>query len=111
MFAFIQKILADQSTRELDQLASTDTKIEIYKTEWCSQCRTALFVLSKINATNIHVYDIELHREKGREMVQRTGRYTIPQIFVGDAHVGGTAQLLAAAKSGKLRSLLEVDQE
>lgn len=111
MIRFFQNLFAGRKTNYLAELPEVNTKIEIYKADWCSHCRTALRLLSKINATNIHIYDIEKQRDKGHEMVRRSGRYTIPQIFIGDEHVGGSDDLIKAATSGRLLGLLMADHD
>ena len=67
MIRFFQNLFAGRKTNYLAELPAVNTKIEIYKADWCSHCRTALRLLSKINATNIHIYDIEKQRDKGHE--------------------------------------------
>ena len=51
--------------------------------------------------------DLSGHRERRDEMIQRTnGRYTVPQIFIGSMHVGGSDELHALERAGKLDILL-----
>ena len=49
---------------------------------------------------------IDDHPEKREEMMQRTGRRTVPQIYIGEEHVGGCDDLFALDRAGKLESLL-----
>lgn len=52
--------------------------------------------------------EIDIHRQQGarQEMMQRANRHTVPQIFVGDTHVGGCDDLFALEHQGKLDALL-----
>lgn len=50
---------------------------------------------------------VDQHPELRREMMQRSGRHTVPQIWVGQTHVGGYTELLALERDGKLAALLQ----
>jgi glutaredoxin 3 len=80
--------------------------IEIYTSQWCGYCRAAKALLQRKNApfTEIGVGADDARRE---EMLSRSnGRYTVPQIFIGEIHVGGFDDLNALDKAGKLDQLL-----
>jgi glutaredoxin 3 len=80
--------------------------IEIYTSQWCGYCRAAKALLQRKNApfTEIDVGTDDARRE---EMLSRSnGRYTVPQIFIGETHVGGFDDLNALDKAGKLDQLL-----
>jgi glutaredoxin 3 len=62
-------------------------------------------LLSK-GVTNIEKVLIDINPEKRDEMMSRTGRRTVPQIYVGDVHVGGFDDLSALDKAGNLEPLL-----
>lgn len=82
------------------------SKVEIYTTPTCPYCHAAkaLFGDKGVGYEEITVLDPDL-REK---MTQRAhGRRTVPQIFVGDTHVGGYDDLAALERQGKLDPLLE----
>jgi glutaredoxin 3 len=82
-------------------------QIEIYTTPTCGFCHAAKRLLSTKGAA---FSEIDLAREPGRraEMVGRAnGRRTVPQIFVGDTHVGGCDDLFALERAGKLDPLLQ----
>ena len=49
---------------------------------------------------------VDLEPERRAEMIEKTGRRTVPQIYIGDAHVGGFDELAALEHAGKLDSLL-----
>jgi glutaredoxin 3 len=80
--------------------------VEIYTTRWCPYCLMAKALLNRkgIKYTEI---DLSGHRERLSEMIQRAnGRATVPQIFVGSVHVGGSDDLHALERTGKLDALL-----
>ena len=80
--------------------------IVVYATLLCPYCHRAKALLRKkgVNFTEI---DVGMDAEKRAEMTKRAhGRYTVPQIFVGDKHVGGCDELYALDDAGKLDSLL-----
>jgi glutaredoxin 3 len=81
------------------------TKIEIYTTPTCPYCHAAKALLNDKGAdyTEISVVDPELRAA----MTQRAhGRRTVPQIFIGDTHVGGYDDMAALDRQGKLDPLL-----
>ena len=83
------------------------TQIEIYTTPTCGFCHAAKRLLSTKGAA---FAEIDLAREPDRraEMVGRAnGRRTVPQIFVGETHVGGCDDLFALERAGKLDPLLQ----
>ncbi len=77
----------------------------MYSTGWCPYCDRARRLLSSKQVTFEEI-DVESAPEKRAEMQTRSGRRTVPQIFIGDQHVGGSDDLHALEKSGKLDSLL-----
>ena len=80
--------------------------VEIYTTRYCPFCHTAKALLAR---KGVHFTEINLSVETGRrgEMVARAnGRMTVPQIFIGDIHVGGSDELHALERAGKLDPLL-----
>jgi len=80
--------------------------VRMYSTDWCPYCRRAKALLKARGVASFE--DIDLDREPGRraDMIRETGRYTVPQIFIGDVHVGGCDDLVALDRSGALASLL-----
>ncbi len=80
-------------------------KILIYTAHRCGYCVMAKRLLDSKNATytELNVDEKEGLRE---EMMQKTKRRTVPQIYIGDFHVGGFDDLNALNKSGKLDPLL-----
>jgi glutaredoxin 3 len=80
-------------------------KVIMYATMWCGYCERArrLFRLKGIDFDEI---DVESSPEARREMLARSGRRSVPQIFIGDVHIGGSHDLLALEAAGKLDTLL-----
>jgi glutaredoxin 3 len=79
--------------------------ITLYVTGWCPYCDRAKGLLTgkKLVYQEINVDDDAKFRE---EMVERSGRRTVPQIFIGDTHVGGCDDLFALEGSGELDRLI-----
>ena len=79
---------------------------EIYFKDWCPYSQRALRLLDDkgVNYTAIDVTD-DVQRE--REMRERSGRTSVPQIFVGDRHIGGFDDLSALDEAGELDALFE----
>jgi len=81
------------------------SKVQIYTTNWCPYCNAAKALLDdkQVAYEEIDVTDPDLRAE----MMQRAhGRRTVPQIFIGDTHVGGYDDLSALDRRGKLDPLL-----
>jgi glutaredoxin 3 len=80
--------------------------IQIYTTPWCGYCRAAKTLLQRKGAAFTEI-DVGADEEKLQEMLARAnGRTTVPQIFIGDTHVGGSDDLHALERAGKLDALL-----
>ena len=85
---------------------TTQPKIIIYTTPWCPYCHTAKALLQRkgVNYEEIDVRDPSLRKL----MTQRAnGRYTVPQIFIGDTHVGGSDDMHDLDRRGRLDPLLQ----
>lgn len=81
-------------------------KVTMYTTDWCGYCRAAKRFLEDVKGVTVTEVDLT-HDERGRaELARRTGRTTVPQIFVGDVHVGGYTDLRALESEGRLDALL-----
>ncbi|HEX4151293.1 MAG TPA: glutaredoxin 3 [Steroidobacteraceae bacterium] len=78
----------------------------LYVAGWCPYCQRARGLLTKkgVEFAEIDVDDDAKQRE---EMIARSGRRTVPQIFVGDKHVGGCDDLFALDGRGELDRLLQ----
>jgi glutaredoxin 3 len=79
--------------------------VVMYTTSWCPYCERARRLLTAKNVSFSEI-DIESAAEKRAEMRNRSGRTSVPQIFIGDHHVGGSDDLHALDDAGKLDSLL-----
>ena len=78
----------------------------MYATGFCPFCLMAERLLRAKGVANIEKVRVDLEPARRDEMVQRTGRRTVPQIYVGDRHVGGYDDLAALDRAGGLDSLL-----
>lgn len=79
--------------------------VVIYTRPFCGYCSEALRLLRDKGA-DFQEIEAGFDPAKRSEMVQRSGRATFPQIFIGDAHVGGCDELLALERAGKLDPML-----
>jgi glutaredoxin 3 len=80
--------------------------VEIYTARYCPYCTAAKALLKSKGVAFIEI-DIGGNWEKRDEMIERAnGRATVPQIFVGNIHVGGSDDLRALERSGELDTLL-----
>lgn len=78
----------------------------MYTTAVCPYCVRAKQLLSARGVTAIEEVRVDLYPERRDEMMQRTGRRTVPQIYIGDTHVGGCDDLYALDSAGRLLPLL-----
>jgi glutaredoxin 3 len=78
----------------------------MYSTAVCPFCVRAEQLLMRKGVTDIEKVRVDLQPERREEMMQRTGRRTVPQIYIGDTHVGGCDELYELEHQGKLDSLL-----
>jgi len=81
-------------------------RIVVYSTDWCPFCTRARGLLERKGA-EFEVIDIDERPEARAEMMARSGRRTVPQIFIGDTHVGGCDDLYALDAAGGLDPLLK----
>lgn len=82
------------------------SKVLMYSTAVCPFCVRAEQLLTRKGVTDIDKVRVDLQPERREEMMQKTGRRTVPQIFIGDTHVGGCDDLYELERQGKLDSLL-----
>ena len=78
----------------------------MYSTGVCPFCQMAERLLRAKGVAEIEKVRVDLDPARRDEMTQRTGRRTVPQIYVGDRHVGGYDDLAALDRAGGLDSLL-----
>ena len=79
--------------------------IVMYTTNWCPYCERARRLLATKNVS-IDEIDVESAPGKRAEMQARSGRRTVPQIFIGEHHVGGSDDLAALEDTGRLDAML-----
>ena len=79
----------------------------MYTTAVCSYCTRAKLLLKARGVTEIEEVRIDLDPGRRDEMMNQTRRRTVPQIYIGDTHVGGFDDLSALDGAGKLRPLLD----
>jgi glutaredoxin 3 len=80
-------------------------KVTIYTRPFCGYCARALALLESKGA-DFEEIEAGMDPELRREMMDRSGRTTFPQIFVGEQHIGGCDDMLALDRAGKLDPLL-----
>jgi glutaredoxin 3 len=81
-------------------------KVLMYSTAVCPYCIRAEQLLSRKGVTQIEKIRVDLQPELRVAMIERTGRRTVPQIYIDDEHVGGYDDLAALDRAGKLTPLL-----
>jgi glutaredoxin 3 len=84
----------------------TQPAVTVYVSDWCPYCQRAKGLLAQKNVDfrEINVEDDAKLRE---EMMARSNRRTVPQIFIGDKHVGGCDDLFELDRSGELDRLIQ----
>jgi glutaredoxin 3 len=78
----------------------------MYTTASCPYCVQADRLLARKGVTDVEHVRVDLEPVRRVEMMQKTGRRTVPQIYIGDHHVGGFDDLAAMERAGKLDPLL-----
>lgn len=80
--------------------------VEIYTQPWCPYCERALALLDR---KGVEYREIKAPNgsEARQEATRRSGRSSVPQIFIGDKHIGGCDDLVALDRSGQLDPLLK----
>lgn len=81
--------------------------VKMYTTLVCPYCVRAKALLKQRGVEAIEEIRIDMDPVQRNEMMAITGRRTVPQIFIGDTHVGGCDDLVALDRSGQLQPLLE----
>ena len=85
---------------------SAKPRVLMYSTAVCPYCVRAEQLLRARGVDEIEKVRVDLDPERRTEMMEKTARRTVPQIFVGDTHVGGCDDLIALDQAGKLIPLL-----
>ncbi|MBX9896160.1 MULTISPECIES: glutaredoxin 3 [unclassified Nitrosomonas] len=81
-------------------------KIIMYTTGFCPYCKMAENLLRSRGVQEIEKIRIDLEPDQRGEMMNKTGRRTVPQIYIGDIHVGGYDDLTQLDRKGELAGLL-----
>jgi glutaredoxin 3 len=82
-------------------------KVKMYTTQVCPFCIRAKTLLLQRGVAQIEEVRVDLEPAQRLQMMQSTGRRTVPQIFIGDTHVGGCDDLIALDQRGGLLPLLQ----
>lgn len=78
----------------------------IYTSNHCPYCRMAEQLLARKPSVDLIKVAVDLDPQARERMIALTGRRTVPQIFIGDRHIGGYDDLAALDRSGQLAALL-----
>jgi glutaredoxin 3 len=81
-------------------------KVTMYSTAFCPYCIMAERLLSKKGVQEIEKIRVDLEPDRRQEMTEKTKRRTVPQIYIGETHVGGFDDLAALERTGDLDRLL-----
>ena len=84
--------------------------VTMYTTAVCPYCIRAKQLLQRRGVTDIQEIRIDVDTAQRDIMMQRTGRRTVPQIYIGQTHVGGCDDLMALDNQGKLIPLLQANE-
>ena len=85
-------------------------KVRMYCTAICPYCVSAERLLHNKGVTDIEKIRVDLQPELRQEMMAKTGRRSVPQIYIGTRHVGGYDDLEKLEHSGELNQLLELNK-
>lgn len=84
-------------------------KVVMYSTAVCPYCLRAEALLARKGVSEIEKIRVDIDPARRAEMMERTGRRTVPQIFIDERHVGGFDDLAALDQAGELDRLLQRD--
>lgn len=84
--------------------------VEMYSKSWCGYCAGAKALLDSKGVAYTDI-DVTTDHVKEREMIERSGGYTVPQIFIDGEHIGGADDLFALNKTGELDRHLQSDKK
>jgi glutaredoxin 3 len=82
-------------------------KVLMYLTAACPFCQSAERLLAQKGVQDVERVRVDLEPERRAEMMQKSGRRTVPQIWIGSRHIGGCDDLYALERQGGLDSLLK----
>ena len=81
-------------------------KVTLYTSALCSYCILAERFLLRKGVTDIEKVRVDLQPGRRQEMIERTRRRTVPQVFIGENHVGGFDDLMRLERAGELDRML-----
>jgi glutaredoxin 3 len=84
----------------------TQPVVTVYVSDWCPYCQRAKSLLTQKQVTFGEI-NVDENGQSREEMIARSNRRTVPQIFIGDKHVGGYDELYALDRSGELDRLIQ----
>ena len=87
-------------------MSGTLQRVKMYSTATCPYCIRAKALLRQRGVEQLDEIRVDERPGERRTMIELTGRYTVPQIFIGATHVGGCDDLYALEEDGKLDPLL-----
>jgi len=82
--------------------------VVMYSTATCPYCQAAQRLLEKKGVTDAQIVRVDLEPQRRLEMMKKSGRRTVPQIWIGERHVGGCDDLYALERQGLLDELLQL---
>ena len=82
-------------------------KVVMYSKDYCPYCARAKALLEQRGVDDLEIIQIDREPSQRDIMIERTGRRTVPQIFIGERHVGGCDDLYALDDRGQLEPLLQ----
>jgi glutaredoxin 3 len=85
-------------------------RVQMYLTAACSYCQAASRLLAKKGVTDVEAVRVDLEPARRDEMQARSGRHTVPQIWIDGRHIGGSDELHALERAGELDALLETER-
>jgi glutaredoxin 3 len=95
------------SSESSTNAAQVESKVVMYSTTVCPYCQMAERLLKARGVEHIEKILIDREPARRQEMMTRTGRRTVPQVFIGEQHVGGFDDLSALDRQGGLVPLLQ----
>lgn len=90
----------------MNQLSAESSNVTIYTTVFCPFCIRAKMLL-KAKGISFNEVPVDFSREKRRKMEAEANSHTVPQIWIGDYHVGGCDELYQLERNGDLEKYLE----
>ena len=82
-------------------------KVVMYSKTTCPYCHRAERLLRERGVEDLELIQIDIDRDRRAEMIKRADRSTVPQIFIGDKHIGGCDDLMELDRAGALERLLQ----